>query len=420
MILGRFERGVTVPRVTNPDKEAFQDMEFFACWGTTVLATNVEIPVHEPLRSRCLKVTMPEARGNYPNNNSGEELADLKNRLTAFRARHFDKKLPEVGKPVAGRLGDIMQPLFYVAQLLPPEAKENLTLLIEEFEGERKQSESETLAGRIIQALFDLQGEVNNCQLPFERVKEKVNEGIEERYHTSPQKIGRELSILGIGRKKSHGVKSLIWESQKLNEFFKRYLPPENIVPIVPNVPQAGLTRVSEGDEFFQMSPASPEMSPFGNKNEKLGEDKDYQTHRRILKTSLSESLPKTSPASLEKAITEVCCRLNRPRGFKGFDFWEYCKKWRHSPEITLKTLLQVEQGLKEDAFREKDIWTVAVDTIKTLSGDNGDEGDDTKNNVPLANSILARDGDNGDNGDEFLTPRKNKFSPPVIEEILE
>jgi hypothetical protein len=268
-LLGRFERGGRVARVTNPDKPGFGDTKYFDCWGPTVLATNVEIPAHDPLRSRCLKITMPEARGNYPNNNSIAQLTDLKNRLLAFRARNLDKELREVEKPVAGRLGDIMQPLFYVAQLLPPEAKENLISLIAEFDGERKQSESETLAGKIVQALFDLQSEVTKGRLPFELVEKKVNERIDPRYCFSPQTIGRELSSLGINRIKSHGVKVLVWEPLRLNEIFKRYLA-ENFIPNIPNVPNAELTRAFGGEELLQSSPMSPTREKMGEPGEKI------------------------------------------------------------------------------------------------------------------------------------------------------
>ena len=248
LILGRFERGVSVARVTKPDKEAFQDTEYFACWGPTVLATNIEIPVHEPLRSRCLKITMPEARGKYPNNNSGEALAELKNRLLAFRARNFDNELPEVEKPVAGRLGDIMHPLFHMAQLLPPEAKKNLISLIQEFEGERKQGESETLAGRIVQALFELQGEVTNGRLFVKRLREKLNEGVEERFHISPGKIGKELSALGIERGKSTGGdKVVLWETESFKKLFDRYIPKDDHFDhFVPLAGQASVSRVDE------------------------------------------------------------------------------------------------------------------------------------------------------------------------------
>jgi hypothetical protein len=223
LFLNRFERGSTVARVTNPDRPGLSDTQYFACWGPTFLATNVEIPANDPLRSRCLKITMPEARGIYPNNTGREQLQDLKNRLLAFRARHFDKELPVIDKPTVGRLGDIMHPLIAVAQVLPSEASDGLIGLIQELEAERKDAEADTLAGKIVSALAELEGEVHECRIPFERVRDKVNEGVDERYHRSPQKIGRELSSLGIKRVKSNRIAYVVWEPKTMKEIFKRY-----------------------------------------------------------------------------------------------------------------------------------------------------------------------------------------------------
>ncbi|WAC07849.1 MAG: hypothetical protein OS130_01205 [Thermodesulfobacteriota bacterium] len=314
LFLGRSGKDLSVPRI-RPDKEGFPDTDFYDCWGPTVLATNVEIPVHDPLRSRCIKITMPEARAKYPNNNSPEALADLKNRLIGFRARNFDKKIQEIDKPIEGRLGDIMQPLFFVAQLLPPEAKGNLISLIGEFEGERTQSESETLAGRIVQAIYDLEDEVENGKLPFEKVREKVNEDIEERYRFAPQTIGREISSLGINRKKSGGLIFLVWEQSKLSELFKRYLPTENNVPNIPNVPNVELTELPDWDEFFQMSPLSPKMPIIKDEKREAREKtkkislpvKSMLTRHRVIRDERGEILNpkknKFSPPEIEEII---------------------------------------------------------------------------------------------------------------------
>ena len=135
----------------------------------------VEIPAKDPLQSRCIKITMPEARGIYSNNNTDGDLFDIKAGLLAFRARHLGEALPQVDKPIAGRLGDIMQPLLCVAQLLPEEAIEALTGLIEGFESDRREAESESLAGRIADAFYELQDQVEFGRLPVESLRGKLN-----------------------------------------------------------------------------------------------------------------------------------------------------------------------------------------------------------------------------------------------------
>jgi hypothetical protein len=265
LLLGRYERDMKIARVVAPDKGAFRDTVYFTVSGPTVLATNIEIPSKDPLLSRCIKITMPEARGIYPNNNTDGDLIELKAGLLAFRARHLGEALPQADKPIAGRLGDITQPLLCVAKLLPPEASEALRGLIKEFETERKEAESESLAGRIIQALYDLQFDVENGRLPVEKVRGKINEGVDERFYIAPQTVGRELSAMGLKRKKSGGVKQIIWDENAIEKLWHRY-PPEGYVPFLPNVPQPAKSRVSGGDKENSFVPYVPQDGDEGDK----------------------------------------------------------------------------------------------------------------------------------------------------------
>lgn len=234
LLLGRYEKGMKVPRVLNHERRGFEDTTYFEVSGPSVLATNVELPMRDPLRSRCIQIVMPEARDKYPNNNAPEDLLDLRARLTAFRARHLGEVLPEVEKPVAGRLGDITHPLVCIATLLPPEAKEGLMTLIADLEDERKDNQSDTDAWRIVKALYDLKDEVKNGRLPVARLKEKVNMVKYEETgweHLSVQLIGRELTALGIRRKKSTGTMWIIWDRGLMERIWKRYGIPEQESP---------------------------------------------------------------------------------------------------------------------------------------------------------------------------------------------
>lgn len=180
--------------------------------GATIFATNKPIPESDPLLSRCIKIVMPEARGIYPNNNSEADLLPIKARLLAFRARHLEDSLPEVEKPVAGRLGDIIQPLLRVARLLPAAAFDAVNGMVFQLEQERQESEAESLSGKIIQAIYDLQGEMPDGRIRVELIRKKVNESMAEKYQYALQTIGRELSVLGVPRKKSMGKMHVVCE----------------------------------------------------------------------------------------------------------------------------------------------------------------------------------------------------------------
>ncbi len=170
---------------------------------------------------------MPEARGKYANNNSSEALIDLKAKLLAFRGRHLGgEPLPEVDKPIAGRLGDITQPLLSVAAFLPQEATANLSSLIEELESQRKVDQSQTLAGRIAKELYAIRNEeeVQKGRLPVIKLRNRLTK---KKILTSPQAIGRELTALGIGQKKWVGKMNIIWDQELMKKIWERYGIPE-------------------------------------------------------------------------------------------------------------------------------------------------------------------------------------------------
>lgn len=209
--------------MTRTDAGAFRDTAYFEVAGPTVIATNCEIRPEDPLRSRCIKITMPEARGVY-SNITAEDLRPVRARLLAWRAWHLTDGLVEVAKPVPGRLGDLMQPLLSVAALLPEETTKALLRLVHDMEGDRRRAESETLAGKIVEALDSLRGEVVGGLLPTERLREVLNEDQQERYAWSPQRIGRELSALGFERKKTMGKVHIVMDEELLEKLKKRFV----------------------------------------------------------------------------------------------------------------------------------------------------------------------------------------------------
>jgi hypothetical protein len=213
-----------VPRVIAHDKGDFKDTRYYNVAGPTILATNTDISAKDPLRSRCIKITMPEARGIYPNNNSHEDLQDLKTRLLSFRYRHLNNPLPYMEKPIEGRLGDIIHPLFLTATLLPDEALQGLNDLVQSIENERKEAESESLSGRIAQALFDLQHKVSGGKLPIKLIREILNEDVDERYQIAPSTIGRELTAMDFEKDRTTGgERCVVWDDEKVMRIFYRY-----------------------------------------------------------------------------------------------------------------------------------------------------------------------------------------------------
>jgi DNA primase catalytic core len=258
LLLGRFEKGMKIARVTNPDKGPFQDTRYYAVSGPTVLATNVEIPLEDPLRSRCIRVVMPEARGIYPNNNTVEELQGLKAELLVFRARRMYSRLPAVEKPIAGRLGDVIQPLLAVAALVSKEADRCLRSLVRELDSARRAGEAESMPGRIVQLIYGMRGELKGGRLPVSRLQKKLNEGIEnDRFKLSPQRVGKELSALGISTRKIGGYMMIEWNESVMSRLRERFMPEENSLPTLPTVPDEDQPSDCSRESAKELSPKS-------------------------------------------------------------------------------------------------------------------------------------------------------------------
>jgi hypothetical protein len=192
---------------------------------------------------------------------------DLKARLLVFRTLNMLRNLPAVEKPVAGRLGDLMQPLLAVAALLPNVASENLQALISDLENDRRQSEADSMAGRITQVLFDLQEEVRNGRLPVQSVRETLNEDTpNDRFHLSPQRVGKELAAMGINRTKVGGTMHIVWDEDLMAQLFDRFRPYGYTLPTLPTL-QDDCLELDDGEEGENvLSPHSPEEdeNPWG------------------------------------------------------------------------------------------------------------------------------------------------------------
>ncbi|MFP6890172.1 MAG: toprim domain-containing protein, partial [Nitrospinota bacterium] len=87
VLLNRFERGAKVPRVEHPDRGAFRDTTYYEIFGPTIIATNQ--PVIDVLESRAIQIVMEPTSKIFEEDVTPESALALKERLTAFRARHL-------------------------------------------------------------------------------------------------------------------------------------------------------------------------------------------------------------------------------------------------------------------------------------------------------------------------------------------
>ena len=109
--------------------------------------------------------------------------------------------------------------------------------LISDLENERRDKQADTATWRIVKGLYDLRDEVKNGRLSVAGLKDAVNMVKYEEDGYAPlsvQLIGRELTALGIRRKKSMGIMWIIWDRKSMDRLWDRYGIPEQESPLNP------------------------------------------------------------------------------------------------------------------------------------------------------------------------------------------
>jgi len=248
IILGRFERGIKVPRVLYPDRGAHRDTVFYEIFGPTIIATNVG--VHNILDSRALQINMPQTNRHFERDVTPEAALSLKERLTAWRAHNLGKSLPESAKPAPGRLGDILKPLLQTIRLVRPEREAVFMNLVRDLARSRLIDRSDSLEAQILLVLDSLRDQVTRGILPIKEITASFNEGKSEEACFSFQRMGRKLSSLGFGKGKTgEGASAIIWDEDKFMRIFSAY----------------GLGKTSETPETSEMPgesrPRAPDVS---------------------------------------------------------------------------------------------------------------------------------------------------------------
>jgi len=196
ILLHRFEKGATVPRVLWPEKGPHQDTKFYNIFGPTIISTNEDI--NHILGTRGVSITMAETSKKFEKDVRPESALPLKERLVEFRLRHLGNSLLEAPKPARGRLGDILKPLRQIIQLVYPAREDSFMDLVGDIEKNRQDEKSETLDGQIIKIVSQLSNSLEAGYLAVKSITDEINQGKSENRKLSSQRIGRRLKALGF------------------------------------------------------------------------------------------------------------------------------------------------------------------------------------------------------------------------------
>lgn len=230
ILLHRFERGARVPRVMHPYRGPHRDIIYYSVFGPTVISTNEN--VHHILETRMIQILMPQTTRQFETDVTPEKGLIFRERLVAFRARHFGEKLPDILKPVLGRLGDILKPLVQTLGLVKPEKMASFLKLVVELEKERLAEKSETLEAQILKVVISLENRVQNGVLAVKEITDTLNQGKLVREQFTYEKIGWRLRAMGF--RKTHlgetRLAAVIWDEKAIKRMKRAYgieEPPE-------------------------------------------------------------------------------------------------------------------------------------------------------------------------------------------------
>jgi hypothetical protein len=262
ILLLRAEKGAKCCRVQYPDQGAFNDTVYYDIYGPTIIASNEQL--HKILETRCLPIIMPNRPGNYEN--PRPELAlELKERLTAWRARHLTTTFHDLEpiEGISGRLWDITKPMFFVNSLLPID-HQTLEDSILSIAGEKDESRKDSLEGRLVAIIKEITDEGGldrfvEWSIKTGDIRARYNQGRPEDRHVSPQWIGKRLKSMSFHNRIVHGYSEIKITVQEYALILKQYgLTPResahstNCLPVKAEQQQNVLREVESGRESAQ------------------------------------------------------------------------------------------------------------------------------------------------------------------------
>jgi hypothetical protein len=218
ILLKRFEKGASVPRV-NPDKDPYDDVQYYNIFGATIIATNET--VHLTLDSRALTIYMPYSEGRFTE--PTPELAlSYKERSVAFRARHLGQSLPELDKPFPGRLGDIALPLLQILQAARPERRVALLRLIAEQQQARQDRAGLSHEAKVVRAVLEVSQNRQNDRLAVKAITVTYN--AVNGSSMNEKSMGWQLKKLGFQRgETSDGCAAIWWDEPYTTTLARKY-----------------------------------------------------------------------------------------------------------------------------------------------------------------------------------------------------
>jgi len=125
---------------------------------------------------------------------------DLRERLTIFRANHFNKELPKAQYIARGRLNEIMFPLYQSLLLVGPERKNEFIDIVKRIQKNKENEEGMSLEAEIVKAIDDEYQENQNKRFLTKSISERLNESRSENEKISDRAVSSRIKRLGFDK----------------------------------------------------------------------------------------------------------------------------------------------------------------------------------------------------------------------------
>lgn len=238
MLLNRMDRSAITAKVLNPDAGPFLDTTYFKNFGLTVLASNE--PLQEALMTRVISIPPFFSKKIFNHYITAEDGKEFRDRLTAFRARHLQKPLPNISKMDGTRWSDILRPLIQVSLLLSPQVNIQLQEAMKILNTHRSSSLKETFEYELLLSILSaFLWFIQNPKyrhspkilLEVKDIYDRINSGMPEYEKYSFQKIGRTIQKLRIPTVRAEGNRAhVLWDKTYMAALYRKYeiVVPEN------------------------------------------------------------------------------------------------------------------------------------------------------------------------------------------------
>lgn len=223
MLNVRYRRGNRIIRI-NKDKNGLESIQTFNVFGPTVLCGTEELP--DTVRSRAITLFMEPNVRDVRRHIDKERASVLRNRLVAFRFRHFKTSLEEPERIVSnGRLDEVLLPLHQIIKLAKPEFEPEFVAFAKGMEVERIEEDFESFDSEVCRALIKCKSKATSGKIEVDDVTKEVNSGRGLLNPVNQRWIGSVLTRFGLKtcRFAGTGKYGRMWDEDRIKRLAKRF-----------------------------------------------------------------------------------------------------------------------------------------------------------------------------------------------------